>query len=55
MLGFATLALIVIVGAAILEPFRRRIGGDGGGSEKAIVGAMWPLAATVIGVAVATH
>jgi hypothetical protein len=35
-------------GAVILGPFRRRIGGDGGGSEKASVGAWWVIAGVVV-------
>lgn len=53
-LGFWTLALLVIAGSAILAPFQRRIGGEGGGSEKAIVGVLWLVAAIVIGLAVAS-
>ena len=54
MAGLAPLAFVGIVAAVILLPFRRRIGGVGGGSEKAIVGGLWVLAMVVIAVAIAT-
>jgi hypothetical protein len=46
--GLLTLACVLLVGAVILGPFRRRIGGDGGGSEKASVGAWWVIAGVVV-------
>ena len=46
--GLAPLVLVIFVGLVLLYPFRRKIGGEGGGSEKAIVGALWVVAAIVI-------
>ena len=50
--GLLALEFVFLVGALILGPFRRRIGGPDGGSEKAIVGAMWLIAGVVIAVLV---
>jgi predicted CDP-diglyceride synthetase/phosphatidate cytidylyltransferase len=50
--GLVTLACVLLVGAVILGPFRRRIGGDEGGSEKASVGAWWVIAGVVVAVLV---
>ena len=52
--GLAPLVLALLIGAALLYPFRRRIGGSGGGAEKAIVGVIWVVAALVIAVLAAT-
>ncbi len=51
-MALGTLAVLFIIGAAIVEPFRRRIGGAGGGSEKASVGAWWLVVAIVLGILV---
>jgi hypothetical protein len=45
-----TLAFVAFVGYLLLRPFRRRIGGAGGGSEKAIVGVLFVIAAILLGV-----
>ena len=47
------LAVLGLLAAVALSPFRRRIGGKGGGSEKASVGAWWLLVAIVLGLLVA--
>ena len=49
-LSLLTIAFVFLVVAFVLVPFRRRIGGDGGGAEKAIVGAYWVLAGVVLAV-----
>ncbi|WP_028927365.1 hypothetical protein [Pseudonocardia acaciae] len=50
------LALVFLLGMAylVLRFFRRRIGGKGGGAEKASIGAWFLLAAIVVGFLVAT-
>ena len=53
-MALGTLAVLFIVGAAIVSPFRRRVGGAGGGSEKAIVGVTWFLVAIFLGILVAS-
>lgn len=47
--------VILLVGLILLVEwfFERRIGGSGGGSEKAIVGVIWMLAAIGMGVLMA--
>ncbi len=45
-----TIALVVLIAALILRPFRRRIGGPDGGSEKASVGAWWVIAGIVVAI-----
>jgi Na+-transporting NADH:ubiquinone oxidoreductase subunit NqrB len=47
---WAIVALVAIGWLALLSFFPRRIGGEGGGAEKAIVGFIWVLAA--IGLAI---
>jgi hypothetical protein len=48
---FWAIVALVTIGLLVLRPFfPRRIGGPGGGSEKAIVGLIWVLSA--IGVAI---
>jgi hypothetical protein len=48
---FWPIVAVVILGLLALSPFSpRRIGGEGGGSEKAIVGVIWVLAAIGLGV-----
>jgi hypothetical protein len=34
-----------LIAMVVLDPFRRRIGGAGGGSEPAAVGGIWVIAA----------
>ena len=59
--GFAVLLWMVLggIGYLLLSPFRRRVGGIDpktgrpGGSEKAIVGVTWFLAALVTGIYIA--
>jgi hypothetical protein len=51
--GFLTLAFLLLVAWVVLSLFGRRIGGKGGGSEKASVGAWVFLAAVVVGLLVA--
>ena len=46
------LAFVVVVLLFVLVPFRRRIGGSPPGSEKALVGALWVIAAVVIALVV---
>lgn len=41
---------LIVIGALLLNPFRRRIGGPLGGSEPAVVGATWFLVALATGV-----
>jgi hypothetical protein len=53
--GLLTLAFVLLVGAVILVPFRRRIGGPNGGSEKASVGAWWLVTGIVIALLVIYH
>lgn len=48
-----TVAVLYIAGVAIVAPFQRRKGGDGGGSEKAIVGVTWFLVAVFLGILIA--
>jgi hypothetical protein len=47
-----TLAVLAAIGYVLLRPFRRRKGGAGGGSEKAIVGALFLVAAIILGLAI---
>jgi hypothetical protein len=48
---FWAIVIVVAVGGMALRPFSpRRIGGEGGGSEKAIVGVIWVLAAIGLGI-----
>jgi hypothetical protein len=51
---FLALAFLLLAAWMILSLFGRRIGGKGGGSEKAGVGAWVLLAAVVVGLLVAT-
>lgn len=53
--GLLPLVFLFGVGYVLLLPFARRVGGKGGGSEKASVGAWWLVAAIVLGVLVATE
>jgi hypothetical protein len=47
---FWAVVIVVTVGGIVLRPFSpRRIGGPDGGSEKAIVGVIWVLAALALG------
>jgi hypothetical protein len=43
--SFWAVVTVVAIGMMALAPFSRWIGGAGGGSEKAIVGAIWVAAA----------
>ncbi len=47
--------VLLIVAAWILSGFSRRIGGKGGGSDKASKGAWLLLATIVIGIAISTR
>jgi hypothetical protein len=47
---FWPIVVLATIGWLALSPFSRRIGGEGGGSEKAIVGAIWVLAAIGLGI-----
>ncbi|WP_028935153.1 hypothetical protein [Pseudonocardia spinosispora] len=53
--GLLTYALLFGIGYVILSFFFRRIGGKGGGSDKASVGAWWLLAALCVGVLMTTR
>jgi hypothetical protein len=54
--GLGPLALVVLIGAIIVQLcFQRRIGGKGGGAEKASVPAFWLLGAIVLGLVIATR
>lgn len=46
---WAVVVLAVVGGMVLLPFFPRRIGGAGGGSEKAIIGFIWVLAAVGLG------
>jgi hypothetical protein len=52
---FWPVVVVAAVGWLALSPFSRRIGGEGGGSEKAIVGAIWVLAAIGLGIYLFHH
>ncbi|QYN34912.1 hypothetical protein K1T35_42260 [Pseudonocardia sp. DSM 110487] len=47
--SFWSVVAVVAIGMMALAPFSRRIGGAGGGAEKAIVGAIWVAAAVSLG------
>ncbi|GAA4836934.1 hypothetical protein GCM10023201_27340 [Actinomycetospora corticicola] len=49
------LAFVVLVLLFVLVPFRRRIGGAGGGAEKGVVGALWVIAAVVLALVIANR
>jgi len=46
---FWDVVALVAIGWLVLMPFFRRVGGEGGGAEKAIVGFIWVLAAVSLG------
>ncbi|MEJ2862144.1 hypothetical protein [Actinomycetospora flava] len=46
--------MLFIAVVAIAYPFRRRIGGAGGGAEKAVVGVTWFLVAIFLGILIAS-
>jgi hypothetical protein len=52
---FLALAFLFGAGYFLLSFFFRRIGGKGGGSEKASIGAWFLLAAIIVGFLVATR
>ncbi|GAA0920376.1 hypothetical protein GCM10009559_02890 [Pseudonocardia zijingensis] len=47
--SFWSIVTVVAVGLMALAPFSRRIGGPGGGAEKAIVGVIWVVSAIALG------
>ena len=47
---YVALVIVYAIGALLTAPFYRRIGGAGGGSEKAIVGITWFLLALATGI-----
>jgi hypothetical protein len=47
--SFWSVVAVVAIGMMALAPFSRWIGGADGGSEKAIVGAIWVAAAISLG------
>ncbi|WP_433800007.1 hypothetical protein [Actinomycetospora sp. CA-084318] len=49
------LAFVLLVVLFVLVPFRRRIGGAGGGAEKALVGAVWVIVGVVVALIVANR
>ncbi|MCD2188960.1 hypothetical protein [Actinomycetospora soli] len=49
------LAFVVLVVLFVLVPFRRLKGGRGGGSEKALVGAVWVVIGVVLAVIIASR
>ncbi|MDL5160398.1 hypothetical protein [Actinomycetospora termitidis] len=49
------LAVVVLVVLFVLVPFRRRIGGPEGGSEKAVVGATWVIVGVVLALIIASR
>lgn len=54
--GFITLVVLLGIGALLLHPFKRRVGGidpktgKPGGAEKGIIGVIWVLAAIATGI-----
>jgi len=53
--GFLALAFLFGAAYVVLSFFFRRVGGKGGGAEKASVGAWFLFAAIFVGVLVATR